>query len=43
MSQTFEENLQDAEKLLTRFREETLVHFINGRHEAGCSGDTFET
>ena len=42
MSSDFETNLQDAEKLLARFRKETLPHFINGKHDGGRSGKTFE-
>lgn len=38
-----EKNLKDVEKLLSRFRERTLPHFINGRQEAGRSGDVFES
>ena len=42
MSNDFEANLRDIEKLTQRFREGTLPHFIDGRHDAGRSGDTFE-
>ena len=42
MSQEFENNRRDAEPLLDRFRSATLPHFINGRHDAGRSGETFE-
>ena len=42
MSNDFEANCQDAEKLLKRFRDETLPHFINGKHDTGRSGKTFE-
>lgn len=37
-----ESNLNDVEKLLSRFRKETLPHFINGRAAAGHSGEAFE-
>ena len=43
MSNDFEANCQDAEKLLQRFRDDTLPHFINGKHDAGRSGKTFES
>ncbi len=43
MSQDFESNLQDADKLLARFRNDTLPHFVNGMHDAGLSQNTFET
>ena len=43
MSTDFEANLKDAEALLKRFREQTLPHFINGDHDAGRSGATFES
>ena len=43
MSNEFEANCQDAEKLLQRFRNDTLPHFINGQHDAGRSGKTFES
>lgn len=36
------ENLQDAERLLERFRKETLPHFIDGKPNPGLSGKTFE-
>ena len=42
MSTDFESNVQDTEKLLERFRAGTLPHFINGKHDAGRSGKTFE-
>ncbi len=43
MSNDFETNCQDAEKLLQRFRDDTLPHFINGKQDAGRSGNTFES
>ena len=43
MSTDFDTNLRDAEKLLERFRGSTLPHFINGKHDAGRSGNTFES
>jgi 5-carboxymethyl-2-hydroxymuconic-semialdehyde dehydrogenase len=43
MSSDFEKNVQDAEALLARFRKEQLPHFINGKHDAGRSGKTFES
>ena len=42
MSNDFKTNCQDAEKLLERFRNNTLPHFIDGKHDAGRSGKTFE-
>ena len=42
MSSDFETNQRDTEKLLARFRNETLPHFINGKHDGGRSGKTFE-
>jgi 5-carboxymethyl-2-hydroxymuconic-semialdehyde dehydrogenase len=42
MPTEFETNLRDAKKLLGRFRTDTLPHFINGKHDAGRSGKTFE-
>ena len=43
MSQSFQTNRQDIEALLQRFRKETLPHFINGKHDAGRSGKTFDS
>jgi len=43
MTADFESNRKDAERLLARFRETMLPHFINGRHDPGSSGDSFET
>jgi 5-carboxymethyl-2-hydroxymuconic-semialdehyde dehydrogenase len=43
MSTDFEKNVQDAEALLKRFRDETLPHFINGKQDGGRSGKTFES
>ena len=42
MSSDFDTNLKDAEKLLARFRENTLPHFIDGKPDSGHSGKTFE-
>ncbi|TDJ38252.1 MAG: aldehyde dehydrogenase family protein, partial [Gammaproteobacteria bacterium] len=42
MSSDFDTNLQDADKLLERFRENTLPHFINGKPDSGRSGKTFD-
>jgi 5-carboxymethyl-2-hydroxymuconic-semialdehyde dehydrogenase len=42
MSSDLKKNLKDAEKLLKRFRKSTLPHFINGKHDDGRSGKTFE-
>jgi len=42
MSSDFETNQRDTEKLLARFRKKTLPHFINGKHDGGRSGKTFE-
>lgn len=38
-----ESNLQEAEEVLARFRSETLPHFVNGKADAGRSGETFES
>ena len=43
MSSDFQTNLADAEKLLARFRDGTLPHFIGGKHDAGRSGKTFDS
>ena len=43
MSTDLDSNLNDAEKLLERFRGATLPHFINGRHDEGRSGITFDS
>ena len=37
-----ENNLQGIEKLLAPLRAEALPHFINGKRDAGRSGNTFE-
>ncbi len=37
-----DKNLKDAEKLLERFRKNTLPHFIGGKSDSGRSGKTFE-
>ena len=34
MSSDFETNLQDAEKLLGQYRNDTLPHFIDGKRDA---------
>jgi 5-carboxymethyl-2-hydroxymuconic-semialdehyde dehydrogenase len=43
MSSDLKKNVKHAEKLLKRFRKSTLPHFINGKHDEGRSGDTFES
>ena len=43
MSSELKKNLKDAEKLLKRYRKDTLPHFINGKHDAGRSGKTFKS
>ena len=43
MAETFESNQKDAAQLLQRFAAETLPHFINGEHDAGRSGESFES
>ena len=43
MATDFDANVRDAEQLLGRFRSQTLPHFINGRHDEGRSGKTFES
>lgn len=43
MANDFQTNLQDTEKLLQRFKEETLPHFIDGKYDAGRSGKTFDS
>ena len=42
MTAELDKNLQDAEKLLQRFRSGVLPHFINGKVDAGASGAVFE-
>ena len=42
MSSDFQTNLRDADKLLERFRQNTLPHFIDGKHDNGRSGTSFE-
>jgi 5-carboxymethyl-2-hydroxymuconic-semialdehyde dehydrogenase len=42
MSSDLKKNLKETEKLLKRFRKSTLPHFINGKHDEGRSGKTFE-
>ncbi|MDH3439925.1 MAG: aldehyde dehydrogenase family protein, partial [Gammaproteobacteria bacterium] len=43
MSNDFDTNLQDAEKLIQRFRDAILPHFINGQQDAGRSGKTMDS
>ncbi len=43
MSADFENNLKDVEQLSRRFHDQTLPHFIDGGHDAGRSGKTFES
>jgi 5-carboxymethyl-2-hydroxymuconic-semialdehyde dehydrogenase len=43
MTTTLEDNLRDADRLLERFRKQTLQHFINGRATSGVSDAVFET
>lgn len=43
MSSDFKTNLADAERLLQRFSDGTLPHFINGKHDGGRSGKTFDS
>ena len=38
-----ETNLQDVEKIITRFRTEALPHFIDGKADPGRSGEVFES
>jgi 5-carboxymethyl-2-hydroxymuconic-semialdehyde dehydrogenase len=42
MTMTMKDNLRDVEKLLQRFRNETLQHFINGKVWSGLSGEVFD-
>ncbi len=42
MSTEFDNNLDAAEELFKRFKEQPLPHFINGKHDSGRSGNTFE-
>ncbi len=42
MSKELKQNLADAEKLIKRFRDQPLPHFIDGKHDQGRSGKTFE-
>lgn len=41
MATEFDLNLTTTEKLLQRYRDETLTHFINGRHAQVDGGETF--
>jgi 5-carboxymethyl-2-hydroxymuconic-semialdehyde dehydrogenase len=43
MSGEFDANRRDADKLLQRFKDATLPHFIAGRHDTGRSGKTFDS
>ena len=43
MSAELDKNLADTDGLLTRFREDPLPHFINGRADGGRSGSTFDS
>ena len=43
MADNFETNREDAAVLLERFKNATLPHFINGEHDEGRSGKTFES
>jgi 5-carboxymethyl-2-hydroxymuconic-semialdehyde dehydrogenase len=43
MANDFEANCRDTEKLLERFRQNTLPHLIDGKPDAGRSGRTFES
>jgi len=43
MSSDFDANRRDADRLLERFRKETLPHFLNGQRDPGRSGQTFES
>ena len=43
MSGEFDANRRDAEKLLQRFKDAPLPHFIAGRHDGGRSGKTFDS
>ena len=43
MTATFETNQKDAAVLLERFANTTLPHFINGEHDPGRSGTSFES
>jgi 5-carboxymethyl-2-hydroxymuconic-semialdehyde dehydrogenase len=43
MTSEFENNLNDVEALLKRFRSATLPHFINGRQDTGRSASTFDS
>ena len=39
----FDTNVNDTERLLKRFRDTTLPHFIDGKADPGRSGKTFES
>ena len=43
MANDYASNLNDAEALLKRFADATLPHFINGEHDSGRSGTTFDS
>jgi 5-carboxymethyl-2-hydroxymuconic-semialdehyde dehydrogenase len=42
MADVFEKNVADVEDLLSRFRRQALVHYIDGQPYAGNSGETFD-
>ncbi len=42
MSRELEQNVRACERLLARFRSETLGHYIGGAPVAGASGETFD-
>ncbi len=43
MANDYSSNQSDAEALLKRFATATLPHFINGEHDSGRSGATFDS
>ncbi|MEM9209598.1 MAG: aldehyde dehydrogenase family protein, partial [Pseudomonadota bacterium] len=43
MSNDFEANRRDTDALLERYRAATLPHFIDGQHNPGQSGKTFDS
>lgn len=43
MASDYSSNLSDAQALLERFANATLPHFINGEHDGGRSGKTFDS
>jgi 5-carboxymethyl-2-hydroxymuconic-semialdehyde dehydrogenase len=42
MADVFEKNVADVEDLLSRFRRQALVHYVDGQPYAGNSGETFD-